>query len=124
MKLKKLIIKGSEWLRKTKRNRPGHIYYGILRVQNTGKKCCLGIMASACGISDGRMTGIGSPASLRVGNPCVDKWRKGRHLGTSTPTAREAMRINDTLLPDDVKIERLRPLFAENGWDLDWRPNE
>ena len=124
--MKTLIIRGSEWLRKNKRN--GGSWkerYMVFLMNDQGEMCCLGIMSRECGVPENELLNRSSPEVLAVGgvaNACVLEW-----VGIdkeNNKNAVNAMNINDTLLKDDEKIKRLRPIFKDQGWEIDWRPNE
>lgn len=124
--MRTLIIRGSEWLRKNKRNKKGiPRYYGTLYDTIQDKMCCLGIMSRECGVEQHNLDAKGAPSSLQeLGNACVNEWLDEKAIRGDNKNARKAMQINDTLLKDDDKIERLRPIFKDQGWEIDWRPNE
>ncbi len=125
--MRTLIIRGSEWLRKNKRNFDGwngRRYTAALK-NDEGKMCCLGIMGRECGVSGNSLLNRASPESLAIAglaNACVLEWVKtGKE---NNKNACDAMKINDILIKDDEKIKRLRPIFKAQGWEIDWRPKE
>lgn len=125
--LKTLVIKGSEWLRGE-----GGSKSALLRSED-GKKCCLGILALVCGFTEEEIRGVETPSGVVTRTP----WPFG--AGREVSEVNKAMNINDTTpsdsgLPpcgdvghidsDDKRIEKLRPLFEEWGYEIDWRPSE
>ena len=123
MPLRTLVIKSSEWLRKRKRDSKNYAYKAFLHDKDK-KMCCLGIMARECEINEADICYTGTLASIssEKRNSCVNKWLTSG--SGNNDNALRAMKINDMLLDDDDKIERLRPIFKAQGWKLDWRPNE
>ena len=131
-----LIIRASEWSR-------GHTS-SLLETTNTpkyrkkGTMCCIGLDARRCGIPDIELAGIGGPDSLdgelhKLFPDYFARWlseKKGM-----SPACVNAISVNDErpgneawltykFQSDDERIEKLRPIFAQFGITIDWRPNE
>jgi hypothetical protein len=143
-----MIIRSSEWMRAEYRA-PGtewdyrEVPYSARLLSEDGKMCCLGIRAKMVGLGNAHICGMGTPLDTYDMKPspvteALNKyWQEWLHEGevddeeflrmemSHNKRAKEAMTINDaTGTIDDQKIELLRPIFAEIGVTLDWRPNE
>lgn len=140
-----LILRSSEWLRGTG---GGHSALCL-----GDRSCCLGIHGAAMGVGRPEMQGVTTPHNLR-GDKCNAQFRElwvGEEDGIERSLARadlatifndtpigedpktrewdiaEALRLSIPLTPilsDEDRVARLRPIFAEVGWNLVWRPEE
>ena len=93
----------------------------------SGQKCCLGFLATACGI--GRITGYAMPSDVRS-----FKWPQGllvdhgpdvegRPVRSDTKLGQKIARVNDEdTLDDATRVRRLRPLFRKLGFRLVVKP--
>lgn len=127
--MRTLIIRGSEWLRKNKRNGTDwKLRYEAKLRNKEGKMCCLGILGRECGVKNGHLIRSSTLAHLLISNDivnsCVAEWTQDNNKGINNRNALKAMRINDMFIADDEKIKRLKPIFKDQGWEIDWRPNE
>lgn len=121
--MKTLIIRSSEWLRSDPlKSRLFDI------TSNTF--CCLGLHAREYGIDKTQLSKCLGPSSLanqvntKEFSDYFDAWLEESYQW-STQRASDAMEINDDRkTTDDEKIALLRPIFAEVGIEIDWRPNE
>lgn len=104
------------WLR----GEPGCSY--LLR-EIDGKRCCIGIFLSACGVPDELLEGQGSPGGLMRSHPdlvaTVPDWlfetRYDYDYGNS-PRAQSLMGVNDdNSTPDWNKELFITEMFAEHG---------
>lgn len=102
--------------------------------------CCLGIHARQCGVPTEHLQHRVWPASIESDwlakvQECypwaVEQERDPMAIPMPGPYfvsadgAVDAAHINDSFeTSDEKKIELLRPLFAEKGWEIDFRPNE
>lgn len=126
--MRKLVIKSSEWLR-------GNSFNSCLCNEN-GKKCCIGIMLSQLGLTNDQLMPDGHPIGMpsllfEYDCPAVPEgaeWLLSRWLSDAYDCTL-AININDKQYAeewqgDDDRINELRPVFARNGWEVEWRPNE
>jgi hypothetical protein len=114
-----LVIRGSEWLRGLAAE-----HESALLLPNVGRYCCLGLDARARGVPDSALADAAYPIEIDRVAPreYVTAWCE---RGRTNERAMEAALINDNChTTDDEKIAALRPIFAEVGIDLDWRPDE
>lgn len=141
---KVLIIRSSEWFRGDMVWSPSSVNYGNedhikpgcvnnsqLLDPSSGRMCCLGIHAEQAGWPKVDLQGVAEPGGLPVDDVGSDvlaryPWLcEDRGEVWEASDASVAMKINDDYkTTDDEKIAALRPLFAEQGWQIDWRPDE
>jgi len=115
--VKRVVIRGSEWLRNSSNVQNWRTYSPQL-LDFKGRKCCLGIAASACNIKDWEIMNVPTPIEVKNINECFLPWVNDQIL------ADEAMTINDSGSTDDeYKIETLRPLFNRANMTIVWRPD-
>lgn len=120
--MRTLIIKSSEWLRGG----------GDSYLFNGRRYCCLGLDARACGVADTLLELVAAPDvldyNLITGEGPLQHWVTtpgSTRTAENTPSCVEAMRANDLQsIDDEERIALLRPIFAREGIELDWRPNE
>lgn len=121
-KLKVLVLKNSEWARglgvgsllwcKADREQCD---LPIGDQPKFGQRCCLGILAKACGISDRKTRGKDFPGDV----PSL-LWPDG-----AAENEREIGFINDSpSIGDGERIKLLRTLFAKLGYRLEYRGKE
>jgi hypothetical protein len=141
--MKTLIIRASEWARGNQKDEDGKDITNYLYAPSTDTSCCLGIHALQCGASKKDLSKLGEPEEIshevitKLNNyPWIEiedvelDMEEGDVLTYpmvyNTPNVQDAIEINDSDLEwtDDERIDRLRPLFKEVGWEIDWRPNE
>lgn len=99
-------------------HRRGH---GITRLRNEqGFMCCLGHVASQCGVSFGDLFNFGEPYEMRF-NDCLDGVLVDCDLGRTRNSAlsKDAIAINDNDDIDDQSREtQLTELFSAHGHEL------
>lgn len=105
--VRRMVIKASEWAR-------GDQSMNCL-LGTHGQRCCLGIYARLLHIPDDVIRGHDRPDNPNVA------WPKQHEM--SSNVIEEAVTINDYGSLDEEKIHRLRPLFAELGVSIVWRPD-
>ena len=123
--MQRMIIRGSEW------HRGGKSQMGCesLLLTDGGFRCCIGIHARVCGIPDEFIAGVGQPESMDPEHvvECYLPWIRSGEQNMRTEEsdiAGDAMDINDAPDTDDAeKITALRPIFAEIGVSIVWRPD-
>lgn len=114
----KLTIKRKEWL-----HGEGSSKSYLLR-PNDEKKCCLGILAIACGISPAALRGRRAPAELLDLPPMPEyyQWTVNLAEVRSTTAADEAMRVNDmigvTIESEQEREQLITQIFREHGIDV------
>lgn len=103
-------------------------------LRSDGKQCCIGQLASSCGLADASLRKKSSIDSLGLGT-LIELPRGMRWLGheeercgvegveyirvTCSDAANECYSINDDPdTTDDEKIALLKPIFAANGIEL------
>ena len=116
--MKRMVIKGSEW------HRGGKPQMGSLArlLTRNGSRCCIGIHARLCGIPDDHIAGIGQPEDMDPKHvvACYRSWIR---TSDDSDICGDAMSINDdNMTSDEKKIAALRPIFAEIGVSIVWRP--
>jgi len=81
-----------------------------------GYRCCLGFVASQCGVSDEKLLKVLQPKYLKAWiRPLTDLHFK------ETELSKIAMDINDSpSLNDDQREFRLKELFAEHGYSIEF----
>lgn len=95
----KLTIKRKEWLRGEGTERS----YLVRKSDN--RKCCLGILGIACGLSPDMLRGLVTPSDFAAAHrdialPPHYQWTVARGVFMSSDAAQEAMRINDAKIGD------------------------
>ena len=123
--MKRMVIKGSEWHRGSK------MEFGDAGLLNKeGRMCCLGIHGRLCGVSDELLLVATYPENLVWGDipECYQPWVAGAFQRDRFPVASRrgihAVGINDEVETTDAeKIAKLRPIFAEIGVSIVWRPD-
>lgn len=127
----RLVLRDSEWLRGeqsadlTDRD-SSEGQFGWLDPETMKvRRCCLGLLAEACGLLAEGPTPIRIPHMLRdYMGPKLDEHPYFLAL-CDNPLTNTMMTLNDHKhMADEVRVEELRPLFAEIGIELDWRPEE
>ena len=127
--MKRMVIKSSEW------HRGGNVneceFSALLTPE--GMRCCIGIHGRLCGIPDAHILSCVDVSSMQEDDitECYKPW-----LGTygdiinchnataNSAIANNAMLINDAgNTTDEQKITALRPIFAEIGVSIVWRPD-
>ena len=113
--MKRMVIKGSEW------HRGGIIRMGDSPALLTkgGKRCCVGIHGRLCNIPDDHIKDVGWPDMMTKEHvtECYSPWVANEELF-------RASTINDhSDTTDEQKIAKLRPIFAEIGVSIVWRPD-
>ena len=116
--MKRMVIKGSEWHRGGK-SRMGS---GPLLLTDDGLRCCIGIHARVCRIPDDHIQGLSQPESMHQKH-VVKCYRPWIRTNDDSDICGDAMGINDDKkTTDEEKIALLRPIFAEIGVSIVWRP--
>ena len=116
--MKRMVIKGSEW------HRGGKYQMGDAPALLTafGRRCCIGIHARVCGIPDDHIQGVSQPESMKQKH-VVKCYRPWIRTSDDSDICGDAMSINDDdMTSDEKKIALLRPIFAEIGVSIVWRP--
>lgn len=125
--LKTLVIKGSEWLRGE-----GGAPSRLLRLRD-GKKCCLGILALACGFVEEEIREVIDPFDVAsrsrwpfVVDLHITGINKAMSINDTTPRNSDLSPCGDEghINSDNERIRRLRPILEKWGYEIDWRPNE
>jgi len=104
-----LVLKKRTWARGRRRELPALL-------EESGKLCCLGFLALACGAQREQLDGAPMPEDA----PDV-KWPKGivKQQGGDTPLCRKIAKVNDDpRISDAMRSARLRPLFKRIGYRL------
>lgn len=87
---------------------------GRLRRQS-GRMCCLGFDAIACGVDPVDIINVGEPFDVDL--PYTRDYRQSR-ARANADAVREAIRINDDrTMPNDIREELLVPVLKQLGWD-------
>jgi 3-methyladenine DNA glycosylase Mpg len=117
------VVQRSKWLRGT-RGRDTYLF------DDHGARCCLGFVASQCGVADSVLLNVAPPRDIkpfevlqqldglltRPAREYVRDW-------TDSALADDAMRINDDADITDAERETsLSFLFAEHGYALRFEP--
>ena len=106
----RMILRSSEWAR-------GGGPDSASLLDASGKRCCLGVAARCFGVRLGDIENCPIP-HFTERSIYQSAW--GGNEGQ-----REIATINDSPgLTDEQRLEILRPLFAAEGIEIDWRPNE
>ena len=115
----KLILTDSEWLR-------GEGWESLLYRAKDKKKCCLGVCLVdlyACPVK--YLDDIGSPEGLNHEEFKLPTWMAPRGIGEDAPLIKDMIKINDAKgVSDEERVEKLKPLFAKVGIELEFRPEE
>lgn len=105
-------VKRSTWIR-------GQGVHGSLLLRDDGKQCCLGFLASACGIEDTLMLGISVPEVLPESSihkfvssyfQDLDHSVSRSHVGDLILQTNDAEKIND-----EIREKELTMLFKALG---------
>ena len=119
--MKRMVIKGSEWHRGRKTE-----WGPVELLTQHGRRCCIGIHARLCGIPDNHVKGYQAAMAMHPEDvtKCYSPWVKtGKYGLDNSELADDAMPINDNADTTDAeKIAALRPIFAEIGVSIVWRP--
>lgn len=89
----------------------------VLLLDYEGKKCCLGHLGTACGISDKAMRGFCAPSDITVQNEV--KYPEAFQTDHPSHAYLLAMTVNDhPTMPRREKEYRLKILFKAHGINL------
>lgn len=112
-KVKSLVIKRSEWLRG---------FDSRLLEVDSGKKCCLGFYAIACGYSEKEISDYGSPSNLleidNVPNLFPEWLVPSRENRLNSSPAANLININDMnndVLGDKERESIIKEIFSNHG---------
>jgi hypothetical protein len=142
--MKKLILKNSEWLRgrglgtlivtedsaDNSEREDGALGFQKCHI---GKRCCLGIAARLFGVPDealsftdvhGKRRGFGFPDTLLAEHGWPVKDYSLEQYGTLKSQGAIGTINDDTLMSDEERVARLRPLFLDNGIEIEYRADE
>lgn len=116
-----LVIKSSEWLRGKESSEAATKANSALNFNN--RFCCLGLEAVRLKVEPDNLVGCNTPSEISslLPNGC---WMLSDSCSDSDD-AGDCINLNDDQnTTDEEKIAALRPIFAKNGVEIDWRPNE
>ena len=124
--MNKLTIKMSEW------GRAG-VYLDLwegddpsLLNAEVNRKCCLGFLGQACGISDAALRDRGMPSQGLGETSCYSpKWPEflfNVDENTVTPAETLAGLNDDSSTDDEEKIVAITKIFNANGWEVEFVP--
>jgi hypothetical protein len=100
----------------------------MLLRESDGRMCCLGFVALALGKTEDQIRGYAAPGSpvrdnrgvkVGFGTVLLDLCPKG-HLSEPAPIAQAMEENDDTSISDEIREERLIPLLAEVGIELEF----
>ena len=114
--MQRMVIKGSEW----HRGGDSANSESVALLTASGRRCCVGIHGRLCGIPDAHLMEVTWPSKMEHGTitECYQYWLAQDY------TLGSASDINDAPnTTDEEKITALRPIFAEIGVSIVWRPD-
>lgn len=125
--MNKLTIKMSEWGRATTEDLWQDNEPSLLNTE-VNRKCCLGFLGQACGISDAALMDRGMPSKVSIGERACysQKWPdflfnlENRAYMTNAKTL--ALINDDSSTDDEHKIVSITKIFNANGWEVEFVP--
>lgn len=121
----RLVIDRSKWAVGTYKG-AGSFSQGVLLEPETGKMCCLGFLAKACGASDADIGNYGMPSDVAIVKPNAGiQWPDGiidaddREVMRDTCITNRLAQRNDHI-KDEGREDDIAALFAEVGVEVEF----